>query len=302
MHGLKSLNIIKKGLRTKRPSTRKALKDYIEVFLGVTIPDKVMTDGHSSPMDYIWHSFGADYRKPRPKNADCIVWANRGGGKTEVAGIITLLDCMFKPKLQTRILSGSEHQAGRLYKYFDEFLQKGFLRFIAEQKKTPTDNAVFKNGARVEVIKQSQKSVRGEHVHKLRCDEVELFNQQVFEAAQYTTMSTDGYIATLECISTMHKRYGLMKKLVKESGALKRPVFLWNVWDVVEKCKGRKCDDCQLYVYCEGKAKQGDGYYKIEDIITTMNRTKPNKFILEMLCGEGGKKKSAGYEVRVRLY
>ena len=39
------------------------------------------------------------------------------------------------------------------------------------------------------VLAQSQRSVRGLRVQKLRCDEVELFDPAVWEAAQLTTRS-----------------------------------------------------------------------------------------------------------------
>ena len=134
----------------------------------------------------------------------------------------------------------------------------------------------------------------GPHVHKLRCDEVELFKKKVFEAAQYTTMTTGNYLAALECISTMHKPYGLMRKLVKGAEKLGRPVFKWNLWDVIEKCEGRTCKDCPLTEYCGGKARKGNGYFKIDDAITQLGRTSPASFYLEMLCDEGGEKKVGG--------
>ena len=49
----------------------------------------------------------------------------------------------------------------------------------------------FGNGSAVEVLTQSATSVRGQHVQKLRCDEVELFDDDVFAAAKFTTQSTD---------------------------------------------------------------------------------------------------------------
>jgi len=298
----KNLAIVRNSLLAKRPKSKKVLQQWIEAFLNVKIQNRVLTDGHNSPMDYLWYSFNSDFLKKKLPNADCIVWANRGGGKTELSGIITLLDCIFKPNIQIRILSGSGYQAGRMYAYFYDFLQLGFMELVANIIKSPTDKAIFKNGATVEVIKQSETNVRGTHVHKLRCDEVELFRPRVFEAAQYTTMSTLNYTASLECISTMHRRYGLMKKLIKESVKIKRPVFKWNIWDVIERCKGRDCSDCPLDEYCEGKAKKGTGYYKIDDVISQLLRTSQQSFILEMLCGESGKKKSEGFRFKERLY
>ena len=45
------------------------------------------------------------------------------------------------------------------------------------------------NGSRVEVLSQSERAVRGQRVHRLRCDEVELFDPAVWDAAQLVTRS-----------------------------------------------------------------------------------------------------------------
>ena len=50
----------------------------------------------------------------------------------------------------------------------------------------------FGNGARVQVLAQSHRSVRGHHVQRLRCDEVELFDREVWQAAQFVTHSKGG--------------------------------------------------------------------------------------------------------------
>jgi len=101
------------------PVTRGDIKNYIKVYLGVDIPDKRVCKGHNSPMEYLWHSYftepstwfddahhrslRAGFAAERPANGDAIVWANRAGGKTELAAIATLLDCVFKPGRQRLI-------------------------------------------------------------------------------------------------------------------------------------------------------------------------------------------------------
>ena len=152
-------------LRLKRPTTKHYLRYYIKFFLGVDIPYKVSTEGHSSPMDYIWNAFSVDFLKIKKSNSDCVVWANRGGGKTETAAIVSVLDCIFKPSIQIRILSGSGYQAGRLYDYFENFVHSRFEDLVADVKTCPSRKTVFKNGAMVEVLVQSETSVRGQHVH-----------------------------------------------------------------------------------------------------------------------------------------
>ncbi len=291
---------LKEQIKTIRPQSKRALSDYINLFFNVSVPDVALSLGHSSPMDYIWFAFAVDFEHSKRQNADCVVWANRGGGKTQTAAIVTALDCIFKPEIQIRILSGSGYQAGRMYDYFQRYIHLNYAEQIANIKTWPAKKTLFRNGAEVEVLVQTEVSVRGHHVHKLRCDEVELFKTRVYEAAQYTTMGSANYVAAREVISTMHRPHGLMKKCVESAAELKQPVFKWNVWDVIEKCE-RKCSVCTLLESCEERAKRGRGYYKIDDALTQLERAKERSFYMEMLCQEGTKK-NWGWRTGCRIY
>jgi hypothetical protein len=275
---------IYKKLRRTRPVTRQDLANYIKVFLGIDVPDKKICAEHATPMDYLWYAYNLDFAcgdNIRP-NGDCVVWANRGGGKTELAAIATLADCIFKPGCQIRILGGSGEQAGRMYEYLTGFLSRGFERFLAGPVRK--EKCSFINGSSVEVLTQSATSVRGTHVQKLRCDEVELFEEQVFAAAKFITHSTDGIGAAMETISTMHRPYGLMQRLIADADKNNTPVFKWCMWEVIERCSGRSCSQCPLWGDCGGRAKQAAGYLKIDDCITQMRRASRAGFEAEMLC------------------
>lgn len=275
-------NAVYAALKCSRPKTRGDLKNYIKVFLGIDIPDKVLCPGHCSPMDYLWYSFGIDFSQNRPGNGDVVVWAGRGGGKTELAAIGTLLDCIFKPGCQVRILGGSEHQAGRMYGYLASFLQNNFEEFLAGSIRK--GKSEFVNGSAVEVLTQSMASVRGQHIHKLRCDEIELFDEHVFAAAKFTTQSTDEIVGAMEIISTMHRPYGMMQRAVSDAEKFGVPIFKWCMWEVIEKCVGRNCGQCELWCDCGGKAKNANGYLKIDDCITQMKRASRAGWESEMLC------------------
>ncbi len=275
-------------LRRTLPKNRQDLKNYVKVFLGLDVPDIRICPEHNSPMDYLWHSFSADSasRTARPRtacmNADAIIWANRAGGKTELAAIATLLDCVFKPGCQVRILGGSAEQSGRMYEYLTRFLYNGFEQFLAG----PALKAKcrFSNGSSVEVLTQSATSVRGQHIQKLRCDELELFDEDVFAAAKFTTQSTENLKAAMELISTMHRPYGLMQKAVSSAPKFGTPIFKWCVWETIEKCTDRSCSQCPLWPDCEGKAKAAKGYLRIDDCITQMRRASRAGWEAEMLC------------------
>ena len=269
-------------LRLVRPTTKKHLQSYVKVFLGIDVPDKKICEEHTSPLNYLWHSFNSDFANPSLANADAVIWANRGGGKTEIAAVATLLDCIFKPACQVRILAGSGEQAGRMYDYLTGFIQNGFTELLAGPVRR--DSCRFINGSAVEVLNQSQTSVRGLHVQKLRCDEVELFDPDVFAAAKFTTISKNGVIPALESISTMHRPFGIMQKIITAAGQSNVPVFKWCIWETIEKCVDRNCSQCPLWADCQAKAKQASGFLKIDDCITAMKRSSRQAWEAEMLC------------------
>jgi hypothetical protein len=294
-NALKSLRLYE-SLRRTRPANKKDLKNYVKVFLRLDIPDKRICPEHNSPLDYLWHSFSADfahrtespqlyvggYQESGIKNADCIVWANRAGGKTELAAVATLLDCVFKPNCQVRILAGSGDQASKMYEYFVNFLGRGYDKFLTEPARK--DRCHFTNNCDVEVLTQSATSIRGQHIQKLRCDEVELFEEDVFNAAKFTTQSKHNLTAAMEVISTMHRPYGLMQKLVADAARYDVPIFKWCVWETIEKCTDRSCSQCPLWQDCQAKARHANGYLKIDDVITQMRRASRAGFEAEMLC------------------
>jgi hypothetical protein len=179
-------------------------------------------------------------------------------------------------------LAGSGEQAGRMYEYLRRFLNRGFEEFLAGPMLR--SKCHFVNGSSVEVLTQSATSVRGQHVQKLRCDELELFDEDVFAAAQFTTQSTSEIIAGMELISTMHRPYGLMHKTVSEAAKSGTPVFKWCMWEVIEKCVDRNCSQCPLDQDCQKKAKTADGYLKIDDCISQMKRASRAGWEAEMLC------------------
>ena len=83
-----SVSRLYESLRRASPATKDDLKNYIKVFLGIDVPDRQICPEHNSPLDYLWHSFNCDFLNSKPANADCVVWANRGGGPSTGSGQI----------------------------------------------------------------------------------------------------------------------------------------------------------------------------------------------------------------------
>lgn len=278
-------------LRQYRPVSRRDIANYLHIFLGLTVPDKSVCADHHSPMDYLWHSFCADRVRQSSAvdgasadcSADCLVWANRGGGKTLLAAAATLLDGLFKPNCRIAILAASKDQAQRLYGYLLSFLDKGFMRFVVG--KPSASGCQFVNGTRIWTLAHSAADVRGRHLHKLRCDEIELFEPEIFQAAQYTAKSGSDLVGAVEMFSTFHQPYGIMRTLLDQSAATGLRLFRWCIWEVIERClPDRSCSRCKLSSDCGGKARQAAGFFRIDDCIRLLSRVSRAGFESEMLC------------------
>jgi len=223
---------------------------------------------------------------------------------------------MLRPGCQTRILGGSLDQSEKMYEYL---MRKWTGPFAAMLAREPTSRRTdLVNGSAIEVLTQSGRSVRGHRVHRLKCDEVDEFSPEVWQAAQFITQSgrgSDGawIPAQMEVFSTMHRPLGPMAELVEritetrnaEGGTrnaaapapkdTRAPVphsefrvprlLKWCLWEVIERCPPeRSCSRCPLWPDCGGKARQADGYFPIGDAIAQKARASREAWEAEMLC------------------
>ncbi|MCZ6834476.1 MAG: hypothetical protein O7G85_01755 [Planctomycetota bacterium] len=292
-----------RSLIEQRPLNDDVLHQWIKDMLGFEIPRTPLVTGHDAPFDYIRHAF---FEEIHPEVRDCVVWANRGGGKTQLGAIATLLDMLFKPGIQVRILGGSLEQSSKMYRYLRTMIEVESLSMYIEGRLTGKALQLV-NGSRVEVLSQSERAVRGTRIHRLRCDEVELFETEVWEAAQLVTRSGQcGEIfvqASIESLSTMHRPYGLMQKLVKKAAKQRRTVFRWSVLDTLVRCEPRRsCDTCALWDDCRGLAKEADGFVHIDDAIRQRHRVGLPIWRSEMLCDEPNRSDTVYPEFDVKVH
>ena len=165
----------------ERCENAEQLKAWIDCYTGLNIPTQPVCPHHRAPFDYIHHT----YFEPAK---DLIVWAPRGGGKTRLAALATLLDLLHKPGCAVRILGGSLEQSLRMWEHLFPDLTR-IAEDLLDTKAKTSRRLSLSNGSSVAVLTQSQRAVRGLRVQKLRCDEVEMFKPEVWEAAQLVTKS-----------------------------------------------------------------------------------------------------------------
>ncbi len=313
------------ALASARPRSPEALWQFVRSAYGLAVPRRAICPGHAAPMDYL-------VRAILHPGRDVVVWASRGGAKTELGSVAAHLDSILRPGCQTRILGGSLDQSERMYEYLLRKWDGAFAGLLAREPTARRTELV--NGSTIEVLTQSARSVRGQRIHRLKCDEVDEFLPDVWQAAQFVTQSgrgSDGrwIPAQMEVFSTMHRPFGPMAELVDRLGSrppqrphlaprehtggdeandalsaghprcnhrglntpragrdAAAPVLLtWCLWEVIEPCPPeRSCSRCPLWADCEGRARQAEGYFPIDDAIAQKARSSREAWQAEMLC------------------
>lgn len=328
------------------PRSTDELAAWLLTHAAVTPARASMLPGHAAAMDYLAWSFfeglgGFNPAELSPAAAsgpsDCVVWANRGGGKTYLGAVATMLDLVFKPGIEIRILGGSMEQSRRMYAHLRRLFERPSLADQVRGKLTEK-GVKLRNGSELELLAQSQMAVRGTRVQKLRCDEVELFDPDLWEAAQLVTKERQVQVpgvgpirvrGAVECFSTMHLPHGLMSRLVRDAGwkeasdqepgrAPSRRLFKWGVLDVLERCgPNRACSkpraddpgappiECPLLAECQGRAKAAawaGAHITIDDAIRMKSRVSQTTWDAEMLCLRPRRSDSVYPEFEVRRH
>ncbi|MFH1623582.1 MAG: hypothetical protein ABID54_00310 [Pseudomonadota bacterium] len=243
---------------------------YIWEYLGWKIPRKRLCGDHGpghgcrSPFDYVADMFFE-------RVGDCIVFANRTGGKTLNTAILNHLDMLFKEDCEIASAGATRDQADRMYAYFTKLHRTRELKALL--RKDPTRSAsTYGNESMLSVITGSVKGLNSPHPNKARIDEVELMDWEVLQESFSMTMSKEDITAQQVFLSTRKYDVGTFQRLLDESRENNTSVYAWCIWEVIERCD-RKCKgdpkhgDCPLWKYCKGLAHNADGFYKVSDVV-----------------------------------
>ena len=279
-----------RDLRSHRPETPETLWEFVHCHYGLHLSRKRFCPGHVAPFDYVAASFFQTY-------GDLVIWANRGGGKTELGSVSAHLDSIFHPGCQTRILGGSLQQSERMYQYLGAKWHPLFADYLASEPRSRCTE--LKNGSAIEILSQSERSVRGQRVQRVKCDEVDEFDPDVWRAVQFVTQSRHGLRASIEAFSTLHHPYGLMSSVVEGARSVTDPLcagqataadrgpalMAWCLWETIERCTAdRSCSRCVLAEDCQGRAREAEGFLLIDDAVAQMRRSGREAWESEMLC------------------
>jgi len=271
---------------------RRGLKNDMDVYLltKIGLVDPIIgtrkncnADDHTAPF-----SFVADVLLNRVQNY--IVWANRAGSKSYLAGLITWVRSSFLSKMETSILGGSLEQSEKSYKAMGDFWKTTDMideYLVGEPIRMRT---VWKNGSVASVLTASQKSVRGPHPQSLIQDEIDEMDEDVYMAALSQPQSKHGIPASLGRLSTNHKLGGVMDTALEKALESGTSIYKWCIWECLESCKDYSCSTCKLGTYCPGQhMKKADGYYPISDFIQKLYELSEISLQVEWFCVKVGR-------------
>jgi hypothetical protein len=263
---------------------REELWQWARTHLGLQLPRTPMCPGHQAPFDYL----ASTYFEPA---RDLVVWGPRGGGKTRLAAAATLLDLLHKPGVAVRVLGGSLEQSLRVWEHLVPDLER-LAPDLLVRSRSRARRVTLESGSTAAVLTQSQRTVRGQRVQKMRCDEIELFDPRVWQAVAATTKSLTDVnpvvAGVVEALSTYHEPGGLMGQVIERaeaSGPGGPKLITWCILDVIARCPPeRDCDSCPLWDDCGGRAKHAEGFVSVDDVIAIKRRVSRETWEAELLC------------------
>lgn len=277
-----------------RPSNRSQLCAWLKYYLGFKVhssircteaseEDFVGRPPHNSQLDYISGAFFNEYRNG-------VVLAARYAGKSYCASVVDFIDCLFKPGIWICVVAWKREQADYIHTYL-----KNFLKAVEEKTgvvlATVTKNRVeFDNGSKVDFFSGSSKgNIKGAHPDVLQVDEVDLFTMEEFRGMANALSASGKYPPRFDILSTNYSMAGegvVIRQIEayqeynrsKPAHLPPHAVFRICLMDILEKCDERyECQsektgvNCLLFPYCKGRAKQGEGFYSIENALATMS-------------------------------
>lgn len=202
------------------PQDDDELWEYVRVVWGITIPRHSVCRDHTSP----FHAFADAYFGRHPVT----VWkASRGfGGKSTLMGLLCIVEAATLGA-QVTVLGGSAAQSQRVHEVTHERWYYDLApRALLDGEPTKFTTRL-KNGAWIIALMASQKSVRGPHPQRLRLDEVDEMELELFEAAQGQPMDARGLLSQTVVSSTHQYPDGTMTELLKRANEKGWGVYEW---------------------------------------------------------------------------
>lgn len=276
------------------PKTNKEFFNYVKDVFGLRIPYVKMCENHTTPFQFF-----SDIFFERVKSA--IGMANRGGMKTTGIAAIHAMNCKFKKGCNTGTAGAIQRQADQCYDYFKKFIriyeELGLVEYTQAKKtkfRPPLESIV-------EILIATKTGMNGPHPVKTFLDEVDLVEWTIYQ--EYLGMGMGakqigeevGLEAQNILTSTRKTHTGTMQQILDEENNAGYKLYAWCIFEVVERCTRKSCDECKsiikgrypdkyhdkelrgqprsFYSVCRERIKKANGYYSLSDMITKFTQT-----------------------------
>lgn len=225
---------IGESFEEKAPRTKEHLAVYCATVLNNRFPwpesdnEECKQNGHRSPLDAIWAAYA--------ELDDFSIWyAMRGSGKTYDLSILSWIESLFKPKCGTTVLGGSLEQSTRAVGYLtDLWNMPGVPHYMLVGGTVTGRGFKLKNGSWVKALAASTKSVRGPHPQKLRLDELDEMEENIYNSSLGQPKSNYGIKDNVVISSTLHKPFGLMTEVIDSRIEKGMELYQWCINEVLE--------------------------------------------------------------------
>jgi len=178
-------------------------------------------------------------------------YASRLVGKTVLLAALSITEAITLGTSVT-LLGGSGEQSKRVHDYFageDTNLPNSFLGapdaplWLLDDKKTTKRKTKLKNGGTVVALMASQTSVRGPHPSRVRLDEIDEMDLDLYDAASGQAVPARGVQEQQVGSSTWHNFEGTMTTEIKRARREGWPIRTWCIFCVAESNGGWLSED-----------------------------------------------------------
>jgi hypothetical protein len=202
------------------PVTSEAnLAVFVKLAFGVTVPNTQVCPNHTTPWRAFCDAFFA--------RSSVAVWhAARGfGGKSHLLALLAAVESVLL-KAGVSVLGGSGEQSARVLDHMRDLW--GYRNAPRHHLLgDPAREMRMAGGNVVRALMASSASVRGPHPQRLRLDEVDEMDLEIFDAAMGQPMSKPGVPTQVVASSTHHYADGTMTEVLRRAADKGWPVHRW---------------------------------------------------------------------------
>lgn len=248
--------------------TKKHLHRWIQVFLGLDIPDCIVDpESNSSPMDMLWEVYSKALLNDDPTFDRVLYFASRDSFKTLGAAILEVLAVVHLNRSVAH-MAAIESQSKKSQQYVKKFLGMPFLReyvvgdnqeitwivryennetkanisekiFLSLTENEKNQHTEFRHFIRIVICTMA--GANSEHVPLFIIDEIDTVRDpRAYEEAQMIPAPYGGNMPITLLTSTRKSSFGLVQKEVDNATESGLHLRHWNIIDVTEACPSER--------------------------------------------------------------